>query len=194
MTKGEFAALIGVSPSRVSQYLAAGIIGRDALVGEGRSAKIKVDVAIVQVGRRRHVGQALGNGLMTRLRLGDTRPAVAEVAEQLLRERLIAEQRRNRMAEIDEAVRSGQLVPVAEYRRWIGKALQRQMSAATSTIFDIANAVAALDAPIGQAELEDLIRRVIDEKVGPATARIRADALQELTALSLHQGPADAVH
>lgn len=67
VTKGKFADMIGVTPGRVSQYIAAGQIGPEALEGEGRNAKIRVAVAVQQLKLRRDVSQSLGNGLGTRL-------------------------------------------------------------------------------------------------------------------------------
>lgn len=45
ITKTEFAALAKVSPGRVSQWISEGKIGPDELEGEGRSAKIKLELA-----------------------------------------------------------------------------------------------------------------------------------------------------
>lgn len=49
LSKSEFAKLAGVSPGRVSQYLREGVIGREALVGDGRNARIKADLALAMV-------------------------------------------------------------------------------------------------------------------------------------------------
>ncbi|MDP1642731.1 MAG: hypothetical protein Q8L59_11150 [Phenylobacterium sp.] len=67
VSKGQFAILIGVSPGRVSQMISEGKIDGDALSGEGRSAKIRVEVARAQLRERTDLGQRLGNGLETRL-------------------------------------------------------------------------------------------------------------------------------
>lgn len=67
MPKGQFATLCGVSAGRVSQWISEGKIGGDALVGEGRTARIRVSVAQEQLQRRLDVGQRLGNGIGTRL-------------------------------------------------------------------------------------------------------------------------------
>ncbi len=45
VTKGKFAELIGVSPGRVSQYLAEGKITAASLHGHGRNARIIVERA-----------------------------------------------------------------------------------------------------------------------------------------------------
>ena len=67
LSKSEFAELCGVSPAAVSQWIKQGKISGEGLVGEGRTARIRVAVAMRQVNLRRDVGQALGNGLGTRL-------------------------------------------------------------------------------------------------------------------------------
>lgn len=67
VTKGEFAALIRVSPGRVSQYIAEGKIFGDALVGEGRSARICVERARIQLSKTLEPSQRFGaNGAATR--------------------------------------------------------------------------------------------------------------------------------
>jgi hypothetical protein len=59
-TKSQFAALVGVTAARVSQWIAAGQISGDALVGEGRHARIRVEVARDQLRRNLNLGQRLG--------------------------------------------------------------------------------------------------------------------------------------
>jgi hypothetical protein len=61
ISKAEFAKLAGVSPGRVSQYLRDGVIGRAALVGDGRNARIKADLAMAMVrGRMDRTRSAVG--------------------------------------------------------------------------------------------------------------------------------------
>lgn len=67
MTKGDFAALIGVSPGRVSQYISDGKIHGPALAGEGRSARVVVSVAQQQLQRTLEPSQRFGaNGAALR--------------------------------------------------------------------------------------------------------------------------------
>lgn len=67
MSKGDFAAHIGVSPGRVSQYIAEGKIRGDALEGEGRRARIRTAVAIQQIQRTLDPNQRFGaNGTALR--------------------------------------------------------------------------------------------------------------------------------
>ena len=178
MSKGEFAAHIGVSAGRVSQMITSGMIGKDALVGEGRSARVLVETAVEQIRKRRDVGQALGNGLGTRLSDAPAQQADAKLlprdpdtTELIALERLASERRRNRLAEIEEAERMGRLVPAEDMQREVGKVAQRLVNTFTGMVPDIANAIAA-EYSLPARDLVHLIRRVMNEK--------RADAAQEL--------------
>jgi len=58
----------GVTKGRVTQWVTAGLIDGAALVGEGRSAMIDVDLARAQLIERRAVNESCGlNGLNTKL-------------------------------------------------------------------------------------------------------------------------------
>lgn len=177
MSKGDFASHIGVSPGRVSQYIAAGIIGRDALSGEGRAARIVVEKAVEQISARRHVGQALGNGLKTRLDLEgpvetlEPSPSVLtnDPARLIQLEKLEQERRRNRLATIDEAKALGELVPVEDFRREIGKVSQTLVNTFTGMAPDIANAVAAKFG-VPARDVLHLVRQVMSEKRAEAAS------------------------
>lgn len=181
MSKSEFALHIGVSPGRITQYISAGIIGPDALVGEGRTARIDADRAKAQISTRRHVGQALGNGLTTRVaattpQLPDTQlsPRDPDTAELIQLERLEQERRKNRQASIDEARMLGQLVPVEDMQLAIGSALQKQGAVYTGMLVDFANAIAAKFG-VPQRDALHLLRLVQTEKRTQA-AQIERDA------------------
>lgn len=66
MSKSEFAEFICVSPARVSQYLADGTIGAEAILGQGRRARIRVDLALAMLSTRlpRSPGADLVEALM----------------------------------------------------------------------------------------------------------------------------------
>jgi hypothetical protein len=66
-TKSEFAALAGVSAARVSQWISTRQIWGDALVGEGRHARIRVEVAREQLRRNLDLNQRLGANGKARL-------------------------------------------------------------------------------------------------------------------------------
>lgn len=187
ISKGEFARLIGVSPARVSQYIAAGTIDAAALVGEGRSARVRVHLAAHQVASRLHVGQRLSNnGLMNRASLvaaGDllatdapqAGQSVQSVADQIQIERLALERRKNRTAEIEEAERLGRLVPLADFTREVSRAAQEAVNVFTGMVPDIANAFAA-EHGVPQRDGMHLIRRVMNEKRAAAALMHRAQA------------------
>jgi len=66
LTKGQFAERAGVTPGRVSQWIAEGKLTGAALVGEGRSARINVAVASEQLRLKLDINQRFGlNGLTT---------------------------------------------------------------------------------------------------------------------------------
>ena len=66
--KSTFAELRGVTPGRVTQWIGKGRISGPAIVGEGRSAMIDVDLATAQLRERLDVNQRFGlKGLSTNL-------------------------------------------------------------------------------------------------------------------------------
>ncbi len=184
-SKGDFARIAGVSPGRVSQWIAEGKIGPDALDGEGRSARIKVDVALVQVKLRRDPGQAIGNGIGTRLFAdqGDAEPKPSipvlpnrsdDVVYQIQQERLESERRKNRIASVDEAVKLGQLVPADEARAEMMR-LARQVDEENGAMLaDFASAIAGRFS-LPQRDVLHLLREVRNEKKAAAAKRASAD-------------------
>ncbi len=187
LTKGEFAAHINVSAGRVSQMIAQGLIGPDALRGEGRSARIHVATALEQIRARRHVGQSLGNGIGTTLdgsasATASTQPDTgpADPARLIQLERLETERRRNRLAKVEEARVLGQLVDGAAVEREAGRVAQQVVSAFVGMQPDIANAIAA-KFNLPQRDVLHLIRQVTnDKRAGLAQAhRQAAEALPE---------------
>lgn len=179
MAKGDFASHIGVSAGRVSQYIAAGIIGSDAISGEGRSARIIVERAVEQIAARRNVSQSLGNGLTTRINFEppsepDPSPAIAtnDPARLIQLEKLEQERRRNRLATIDEAKALGELVPVEDFRREIGKVTQTLVNTFNGMAPDIANAFAAKFG-VSQRDALHLVRQVMAENRAVAAEALR---------------------
>ncbi|RUW70517.1 hypothetical protein [Mesorhizobium sp. M2A.F.Ca.ET.067.02.1.1] len=200
MSKGDFARHINVTPGRVSQYISAGMIGKDALEGEGRSAKIIVSRAIEQIRQRRDISQALNNGLSTRLDLdepgeaadaGDLLPAGAgkpsseplkpqTVDDEIKQERLQSERRRNRVAAQEEAEKLGRLVDAGTVRAEMAKLAQAVDDENAGMLADFATAIAA-QFSIPQRDVLHLLRRIRNEKKAAAAdrARRRAASLPE---------------
>ena len=162
LSKGEFAAEIGVSPGRVSQMIAEGKIGPEALAGSGRTARIRVDVAKHQIAARRDPGQALGNGLGTRV---DSSTAVATDSlddpggtriitdapsiggdsfdAQFKREKLAEIQRRNRKAAEEEAERRGRFIEAADARTQMIRVAAAMLSSFEGSLQTMATAIAS---------------------------------------------------
>jgi hypothetical protein len=146
-SKGEFAKLINVSPGRVSQYISAGKIHGPALDGEGRTARIVIDVARQQLRRSLDVGQMVGNGIATRLGTGAEaavplpRAAVDEdddaflpdgadddVAEQIKVEKLKEIRARNRRAEEEDLERRGIYTRTSDVKSGMQRAVARVLN------------------------------------------------------------------
>lgn len=156
LSKSEFARHCNVDKSRVSHWIGDGKIFGDAIVGEGRSAKIRVEVAKAQLRRNLDIDQRHGNGLSTRLDPGlPLIPPVAHapapppllpvdpVEEKIKQERLEALQRQNRKAAEEEAARAGRYVLADEMERQVGRATQDMLTAFEGAFSDFATALNA---------------------------------------------------
>lgn len=178
LSKGDFAREVGVSPGRVSQWIAEGKIGPDALDGEGRSAKIIVDRALEQIKARRDVGQSLGNGIGTRV-FGATGAATDQptstapplrtddVAYQIQLERLKSERRKNERDAVEEATRRGKLVPADDVRAQMARLARQVDEVNAAMLVDFASAIAGKFS-LPQRDVLHLLREVRNEKKGVA--------------------------
>jgi hypothetical protein len=77
ITKGEFAARLGVSAARVSQFVSEKKIHGPALVGSGRKARINVAVALAQLDKNLDISQRTGMNAKAKLDAG--KPAASAV-------------------------------------------------------------------------------------------------------------------
>jgi len=168
MTKGAFAAHIGVSAGRISQYIAEGKIYGDALDGEGRAAKIRPAIAQRQLQKTLEPSQRFGaNGqaaLNTPMRQsaldlsGRSRAAVApppafpdepdllikdDVADKLAAERLRQQQIKTAQLEREEALEIGRYVLAEDARRQIVKAVTEAFKVMELSVPTMAKAMAA---------------------------------------------------
>ena len=184
VSKSEFAALIRVSPGRVSQYIAAGKINGDALDGEGREQKIVVAAACRQLKRTLDIGQRLGNGINTRLDPPVPTPAIVAAAvpppptgngaepadaveEQIKRARLAQIEFANRRAAEDEAARSGRLTDAESCRQEMGRLGAQLVNLIEGALPELAATIAA-KFEVPQRDVLHLLRTEI--------RRVRADA------------------
>lgn len=178
LSKGDFAREVGVSPGRVSQWIAEGKIGPDALDGEGRSAKIIVERALEQIKARRDVGQSLGNGIGTRVfgaagtatdQPTSTAPPLRtdDVAYQIQLERLKSERRKNERDAVEEATRRGKLVPADDVRAQMARLARQVDEVNAAMLVDFASAIAGKFS-LPQRDVLHLLREVRNEKKGVA--------------------------
>jgi hypothetical protein len=162
--KSEFAALRGVSPGRVSQWLAEGKIKPDALVGEGRSAKINVEIATRHLKESLDPSQRFGlNGISTKLDLleeppADQTPPAARAAaaaparseplelsveEQIKREKLRQAQLATARAEEQDRLSRGVYIIAADARDDALRAAAQLVASFDGAVPDLAAAIAA---------------------------------------------------
>lgn len=149
VSKGEFARISNVSPGRVTQWIAEGKITGDALVGEGRAARIRVRAAQSQLKRHLDPNQMTANGVRTRIPTGPLVPPTPEPVEaddsapsddrsplgDLTEERTrLAKEQADRVAMMNAALR-GELIKATEAeRRW-----SEQMVTLRSRMLAVAN-------------------------------------------------------
>lgn len=155
VTKGEFASIIGVSPGRVSQYLAEGKISAAALMGSGRNAKIIVEQAKADLRLSLDVGQRLGNGIETRLdedasssslQTGTQKPSPptqSGVDYEIKQQKLEQLRRNNRSAAIAEAADKGRFIETEAARAELNKLASSMMMIFEGCLNDFATAVSA---------------------------------------------------
>jgi DNA-binding transcriptional regulator YdaS (Cro superfamily) len=157
VSKGEFAALCGVSPGRVSQWISEGKMTEEALDGQGPRARVRVDIAQAQLRSRIDVGQRFGNGLKTRLRAplarhpnepaGATQapmaPLVDTIEEQIKREKLREIEFKNREALKKELASRGEYVRTIDVRVGYDQVAMGMVNVFEGALTDFAQAVAA---------------------------------------------------
>ncbi|RVI02637.1 hypothetical protein CN205_25765 [Sinorhizobium meliloti] len=157
MTKGAFAAHIGVSAGRISQYIAEGKIYGDALEGDGRSAKIRPAIARQQLQKTLEPSQRFGaNGAAVlksaALQLAPSDGASAppprltftdDVADQLAAERLRQQQITTARLEREEALEVGRYMRTDDARRQTVRAVSEAFKVMEQGIPEMAKAIAA---------------------------------------------------
>lgn len=155
VTKGEFARICNVSPGRVSQWLSEGKIGREALEGQGRAARIRVSVAQAQLNRSLDISQRMGNGLETRIvppapkvialpsQPTADAPPLDTVEERIKAEKLREASFRNRKLEEEERARRGIYVLADDAEAAQNKALARMLMLVEGGLPEIAAEMAS---------------------------------------------------
>ena len=147
VSKSEFAALIEVHPSRVSQYISEGKISGEAIEGKGRHARIRVEIAKEQLRQLLDIDQRIGANAKARLDdaapRGPLEPAPPTIDDKLKRERLEQLELANERAREDRAARAGVYVRADDARREMGRVASDLVTTFESALAEFATAVAA---------------------------------------------------
>lgn len=195
MTKSAFAAHVGVSAGRISQYIAERKIFGDALEGEGRNAKIRASVAVEQLRKTLDPSQRFGaNGAATRSAPvaselsfdGPEKPKaplkptvivdpfIDEVAAEKLKQQKITTARMER----EEALELGRYMLTDDARREMVKAVAEAFKVMEQAIPEMAKAIAAQFSMSTHDATHVLLKAFRDHRA--KKARDFADAAAEL--------------
>ena len=175
--KSEFARRVAVSPARVSQWLQDKDFAKAVLVGEGRSAKIRLELASALIKEKQDPTQMLANGradlTSSEVELpfagsskpsgsNTTLPPSSSIDRELKEEKLERERRSNRIAARAEAEREGALVPALELRKQVTKAVSRTVQMFEAGVPEIASALAS-QFGIPSRDVEHALRKSMNE-------------------------------
>ncbi len=137
VSKLEFARLVGITPARVSQYLAEGRISGEAVIGVGRHARIDVAVAQEQLRNRLDADQRIANG---RARLA---ASLSPIEEGIKAERLRQLQHLNAKAAEEADARRGRYVLATDAKQELGRVAGRLVAGFEGSLPELAAAIAA---------------------------------------------------
>lgn len=148
-TKSEFAAMVNLSPGRISQLIKDGRISPGALEGEGRNARIIVDRAKSELARTLDPSQSFGlNGMKTRAALtGAATPPLSPVpdtSQMILQEKLVQARLQTLRMQRDEALEEGRYILADEAKAKIAAAASQTLAILETGQSAMADAVMAL--------------------------------------------------
>jgi hypothetical protein len=216
--KAEFARRRGVKPPRVSQWIAAGQISGEAIVGNGRNARIRESVAVAQLRKRLDPLQMAGNGISTSLQpVSDPKPpALADgdilpfgpapatsapssppptdsIEDEIKRLRRDQLARQEREAQRQEVVNAGRLTDAAAAKAAATRETARLVTMFESSLSNFATAIAA-EFKFPQRDVLHLLRReFLKFRADTAQSyRTKAAALPEFAEIELSDGTGSA--
>ncbi|MBS8259739.1 hypothetical protein DYI23_05860 [Roseibium polysiphoniae] len=162
VSKSEFARRINVSAARVSQYISENKISPAAMVGTGRAAKIRLEVACRDLNHVLDISQRIGNGLETQLDLPakpsagqESQPGTARHAQQsalpdanspeaqIKQERLRSLQFQNRKAASEEEAAKGRFMLTSDARNQMTAITAGMLQGFEGSLADFAAALSA---------------------------------------------------
>jgi hypothetical protein len=143
LTKKDFAARVNVTPARVSQWLKEGKLDPEALEGDGRRAKVRVNVALGQLRARLDPNQRYGlNGLATDLNGQADPPAGDTIEHKIQRQKLRQAELQTAKLEEDEARRAGELMRTADAEAVMVRLADQMLQVFEGALPDLAGALA----------------------------------------------------
>jgi hypothetical protein len=158
VSKSRFAKMAGVTRTRVGQWIREGKISSSAMVGTGRSARIRPSLACEQLKRNLDVDQRLGlNGMDTKLNQDEFDPGEAGLNIALKAARLQESQIRLRRLAAEEAQRRGMYMLTVDVQREIGRLATQMIMIAEGDNVELASSLAA-EFKINQRQVLHLIR------------------------------------
>ena len=143
VTKTKFAEISGVSGAMVSLWIKRRKIYGDAIVGEGRSARIVVDIARAQLKRTLDLSQRLGANGKVKF---DDDPETADsssIEDDIKRARLEQLSLANEHARAVREANAGRYVRSDDVRREMGKLAGRILTTFEGALGEFATAIAA---------------------------------------------------
>jgi DNA-binding transcriptional regulator YdaS (Cro superfamily) len=154
ISKSAFAEKVGVTPGRVSQWISAGKIQGEALVGSGRKARIRAYVAVEQLRttldvdhRVRASARAQLDGISAPTTaeqvITPARPAISDVEQQIQAERLEGFRRDNRRKAEEEAARRGRYTLTDDAAKSMGRLAAMLIGLFESWLGELASKLAA---------------------------------------------------
>jgi hypothetical protein len=192
-TKAEFAAMIRVSPGRVSQLIAEKKLGPLELQGTGRSAKIKVQEALAALKMRLDISQMTGNGSGTRLEaptpkqpdLPEQPQSDADKVEARFKLAKLEQQEAiNRRIAEEEKARTGVYVLAADAKAEASKLAGQLLQAFEGGLTDMASALAA-EYQLPQRDVVHMMRKQFSEVRAKIAEKLRRQADDQPTQIEI---------
>ncbi|UXS04459.1 hypothetical protein [Agrobacterium tumefaciens] len=195
VSKSEFAALINVSPGRVSQFIASGQISRAAIIGSGQRAKIDVERAKADLRLSLDVSQRLGNGIDTRLDDDDDGGNTPELGKpgrkdldddpfqrrggvdfEIKQQKLEQIRRVNRNAAIEDAKSAGTLIETDASRSAMVKVASSMLLVFEGGLTDFATAIAE-EFKVPHRDVLHLLRREFRKVRANGAKQVKSEAV-----------------
>jgi hypothetical protein len=141
VTKTKFAEISGVSGAMVSMWIKRRKIYGDAIVGEGRAARIVVDIARQQLRKTLDLSQRLGaNG---KVKFDDDPETADTLEDEIKRARLAQLELSNEHARAVREAQAGRYVRSDDIQREMGKIAGRTLAVVEGALGEFATAIAA---------------------------------------------------